>query len=187
MQAKRVADTYLQTAQLMTPNDANTLGKVFGGRVLALIDLAAAATAMRFAENIVVTAAFERVDFHEPISIGELVTFSGHVSYVGRTSIEVTIDVSATNVIAGTTRATNSARVTMVALKDGKPVEVPRLVCETREEKLSFIEGRLRRELRGERTKERAELIEIIEALPNHQLDELLAMREPLKTSGVFG
>ena len=66
--------------------------------------------------------------------------------------MEVTIDVFATNLTRGERRHTNTARVTMVALDDaGKPVPVPRLVCETREEKVRFLEGFVRRRLRKER------------------------------------
>lgn len=150
MNAKTVASTRVEMSEVMTPNDANFLGKVFGGRVLALLDLVAYATSSRFAGTICVTASFDRVDFHEPIEVGELVNCVGLVSYVGRTSVEVTIEVSATNVLTGVSRHTNTARVTMVAVdSQGKPQEVPRLICETREDKLRFLEGRLRRELRS--------------------------------------
>lgn len=152
MSAKRVQETTLELAQLMTPNDANVLGKVFGGTVLSLIDLCASATAQKFAGRVCVTAAFERVDFREPVEIGELLTLAGHVSYVGRTSMEVTIDVFATHLPSGNRRHTNTARVTMVAIgDDGRPTPVPCLVCESRHEKAAFILGRLRRELRSSR------------------------------------
>src|SRR5580698_2825780 len=135
-------------SEVMQPQDANFLGKVFGGAILSKIDLCAYATASRFAGTICVTASFDRVDFHEPIEVGELVTFVGQVSFVGRTSLEVTIESYAENVMEGTRRHTNTARVTMVALKDGKSVEVPRLTCESRDDKIRFLEGRLRRQLR---------------------------------------
>ena len=80
-------------SEVMQPQDANFLGKVFGGAILAKIDLCAYATSSRFAGTICVTASFDRVDFHEPIEVGDLVTFVGHVSYVGRTSVEVTIEI----------------------------------------------------------------------------------------------
>lgn len=158
MSAKRVGETRLELAQLMTPNEGNVLGKVFGGAVLSLIDLCASATAQKFAGRVCVTAAFERVDFREPVEIGELLTLKGHVSYVGRTSLEVTIDVHATHLPTGRERHTNTARVTMVAIgDDGRPTEVPRLLCETREERVAFLLGRLRRELRSSRLAELAD------------------------------
>ncbi|MBS1713999.1 MAG: acyl-CoA thioesterase [Armatimonadetes bacterium] len=172
---RRVSETTTQLAQIMTPNDANFLGKVFGGSLLALIDLCASATAQKFCGLVSVTASFDRVDFHDPIEIGELVTLTGRISYVGRTSMEVTIDVESTNLRTGTSRHTNTARVTMVALKDGKPSPVPRLVCETREEKVRFLEGRFRREVRQKRQIELLETREYLEKAPDSELDRLLA------------
>lgn len=142
-------------SEIMQPNDANFLGKVFGGRLLSLIDLCAYTTAARFSGQACVTASFDRVDFHEPIEVGEVVTLEGIVSYVGRTSVEVTIQVIAENILQGTKRHTNTARVTMVALKDGRPAEVPRLLCESREDKIRFLSGKLRRELRSQYREER--------------------------------
>lgn len=166
----------------MTPNDANFLGKVFGGSILALIDLAASSTAQRFSGHICVTASFDRVDFLEPIEIGEMVTLTGYVTYVGRTSVEVTIDVTATHLRRNETRHCNTARVTMVAIVDGKPVPVPRLICETKEDKLRFLEGRLRRELRTERTAELNGFKAAMEQLDDAKLDELAASTQPLKS-----
>jgi len=158
----------------MQPQDANFLGKVFGGAILAKIDLCAYATSSRFAGTICVTASFDRVDFHEPIEVGDLVTFVGHVSYVGRTSVEVTIEIYAENVLIGTKRHTNTARVTMVAIKDGKPQPVPRLVCETREDKIRFLEGKLRRELRARHIEERERIYANFNSASDSELDELL-------------
>lgn len=181
MEAKRVQDTKLRMAQVMTPNDANFLGKVFGGSILALIDLTASSVSSKFAGRVCVTAAFERVDFLAPVEIGELVELDGFVSYVGRTSVEVTIDVHATHLATDTKRHVNTARVTMVAVQDGRPVPVPRLICETREEKLRFLEGRLRRELRAERSRQMAGLLDKLSGLPDTRVDELFANEAPLE------
>jgi acyl-CoA hydrolase len=152
---KTVSSTRTVMSEIIQPNHANFLGKVFGGRLLALIDLCAYTTAARFSGHACVTASFDRVDFHEPIEVGEVVTMEGMVSYVGRTSVEVTIEVYAENILQGIRRHTNTARVTMVALSDGKPTEVPRLICETREDKIRFLSGKLRRELRSQYREER--------------------------------
>jgi len=142
-------------AQIMQPNDANFLGKVFGGRILEMIDLCAYAASSKHAGRICVTASFDRVDFHEPINVSELVTMIGSVSFVGRTSMEVTIEIYAQNLQTSDKRHTNTARVTMVALDaNGKPVPVPGLLPEAREEKLRYLEGKLRRELRAEQRAE---------------------------------
>lgn len=181
MEAKRVQETKLRMAQVMTPNDANFLGKVFGGSILALIDLTASAVSSKFAGRVCVTAAFERVDFLAPVEIGELLELDGYVSYVGRTSLEVTIDVHATHLRTNTTRHVNTARVTMVAVEDGRPVAVPRLICETREEKLRFLEGRLRRELRTERSRQMTGLLEKLSGLDDAQVESLYANDAPLE------
>jgi len=163
-------------SEVMQPQDANFLGKVFGGAILSKIDLCAYATASRFAGTICVTASFDRVDFHEPIEVGELVTFIGQVSFVGRTSLEVTIEIYAENVMVGTMRHTNTARVTMVALRDGRSVEVPRLLCESRDDKIQFLEGKLRRELRAKHAAERATIRAKFDEADEAELDRLLQL-----------
>ena len=173
--ARRVSETTTQLAQIMTPLDANVIGKVFGGSLLVLIDLCASATAQKYSGTTSVTASFDRVDFHDPIEIGELVTLTGHVSYVGRTSMEVTIEVEATNLKTGVVRHTNEARVTMVALRDGVPSPVPRLICETREEKVRFLEGKLRREFRNRRQQEVKATREKLEGSSDAELDALMS------------
>jgi|SRR5688572_1220836 len=160
-----------ETSQVVTPNDANFLGKVFGGTILSLVDLCAYATASRYAGNIAVTASFDRVDFHEPIELGEVVTCIGEVTYVGRTSMEVTIEVYAENVLKGGRRHTNTARVTMVAFKDNKPTPVPPLTFETKDEKIRFLEGKIRRELRKTQTKEQEKLCGRIATLSEVELE----------------
>ncbi len=94
---RTVRESQTQLAQIMTPNEANLIGNVFGGSILAMIDLTASATAQRYSGHVSVTASFDRVDFHEPIEVGDLVTMTGFVSYVGRTSMEITIEVEATD------------------------------------------------------------------------------------------
>lgn len=171
---KLVSETRVEMAQVMEPGDANFLGKVFGGTVLAKIDLCAYATASRFAGTICVTASFDRVDFHEPIEVGELVTFIGHVSYAGRTSVEVTIEVFAENILKGTRRHTNTARVTMVAIRDNRPTPVPQLLFDSREDKIRFLEGKLRRELRFRHREERQRIFDNYAAATDEELDDLL-------------
>jgi len=175
MEAVTASTTRTVMSQIMTPEDANFLGKVFGGKLLSLIDLCAYTTAARFSGQVCVTASFDRVDFLNPIDVGDVVTLEGYVSFVGRTSVEVTIEVFAENVLLRSRAHTNTARVTMVAIKDGKPVAVPRLVCETREEKIRFLAGRYRRELRPKYTEERERYTEELHTLSDAELDQRLA------------
>ena len=170
--SRTVSETTTQLAQIMTPLDANFLGNVFGGSLLALIDLCASATAQKYSGLVSVTASFDRVDFHDPIEIGELVTLTGRVSHVGRTSMEVVIDVESTNLRTGRTRHTNTARVTMVALKDGKPSPVPKLVCLSREDKVSYLEGKFRKMARQKWLNEVETHRKTLEDATEDQLDE---------------
>jgi acyl-CoA hydrolase len=167
-------ETLTVLTEVMMPNDANFLGKVFGGRLLSLIDLCAYTTAARFSGEVCVTASFDQVDFHEPIEVGEVLTLSGRVTYVGRTSIEVTIEVEAENLVTRENRHTNTARVTMVAVRDGKPVPVPRLECSTRDEKIRFLQGRLRRELRMSQKEERERRFHEFDNATEETLEQLM-------------
>ncbi len=76
--------------------------------------------------------------------------------------------------LLGTKRHTNTARVTMVAIRDGKPFEVPRLLCESREDKIRFLEGKLRRELRVKQVQERDKVYAIFNSADDRELDRLL-------------
>ena len=174
MQGVSAADTRVTIAEVIRPNESNFLGKLFGGELLAKIDLCAYAASAKHSGTTCVTASFDQVDFHEPIEVGELVTLTGQVVYVGRSSMEVMVSVEAENLKLGIKRHTNTARVTMVALKDGKPCEVPRLICESREEKIRFLQGVMRRDSRKKLNQERKAAFERIEHMSDEELDAAL-------------
>ena len=175
MSAKTASQSRVEMAQIMQPNDANFLGKVFGGRILEMIDLCAYAASSKHAGRICVTASFDRVDFHEPINVAELVTMIGQVSFVGRTSLEVTIEIYAQNLQTSDKRHTNTARVTMVALDpNGKPVLVPKLLPETREEKLRYLQGKLHRELRSAQRQELESRAARFESASDDEIEAML-------------
>jgi acyl-CoA hydrolase len=100
----------------------------------------------------------------------------GFISYAGRTSVEVTIEIYAENVLSGEKRHTNTARVTMVAIQDGKPTPVPKLICHTREEKLRFLSAKARRELRGRHLAEFDRLMADYATRSDAEIDELMSM-----------
>lgn len=166
----------------MTPSHANFLGKVFGGSILSLLDLCAYTTASRFAGHVCVTASFDRVDFHQPIEVGEFVTFIGTVTYAGKTSVEVTIEVHAEDVLEQARRHTNTARVTMVAIKDNKPTPVPRLICETKDDKVRFLEARLRRELRSIQLEQFQARAALFREKSEAELEELMTAQSLLES-----
>jgi acyl-CoA hydrolase len=160
--ARRVAESAHETSALMMPLDENARGHVFGGVVLAMMDKAAAVCAIRHARTSCVTVSVDRVDFREPILVGDLVHMTASVNFVGRTSMEIGIRIEAENMLLGTRRHTNSCYVTYVALdRDGRPTEVPTLVLETAAEKRRFEAGRERRRRREEeRASEQARIDE---------------------------
>jgi acyl-CoA hydrolase len=141
----------------MLPPDANNLGNVFGGVVMALVDKTAAVAAIRHARSTCVTASIDRVDFREPIHLGDLVVLKASVNYVGRTSMEVGVRVESEDLISGIRRHTNSCYLTFVAVDDGGcPREVPALVAETEPEKRRYAAAQDRRRRRlEERDEER--------------------------------
>jgi acyl-CoA hydrolase len=121
--------------QLVLPNDANTMGNVLGGRVLHWIDLAAAIVAHRHCRSEAVTASMDQVSFLGPIRVGQLAVITARMTYVGRTSMEIRVDVQSEDLLSGERRQTSTAYLTFVAV-DGKghPTSVPPLLLETQEE-----------------------------------------------------
>jgi uncharacterized protein (TIGR00369 family) len=141
-------------SELMMPNMANNLGHVFGGVILSLVDRVAATAAIRHARQPCVTVSVDRVDFHEPIHLGELVVAHASVNYVGRTSMEVGVRIEAENLITGARRHTNSCYVTFVAIDaDGHPTPVRPLLLETEDDHRRHAAAAARRRLSLEERK----------------------------------
>jgi acyl-CoA hydrolase len=155
--ARRVQDSAHESSALMMPQDANLLGNVFGGAVLAMMDKTAAVCAFRHARAVCVTASIDRVDFREPIYVGELLLMKASVNFAGRTSMEVGVRVDAENLLTGNRRHTNSCYLTFVAVDgNGHPVEIPDVVPETPHEKRRYEAARARRARRLEERQQEA-------------------------------
>jgi len=149
-----VSASRTHTVRLMLPVEANNLGSVFGGIILAEIDRVAYITASRHAFAPCLTASFDRVDFIAPVHVGDIVQLDAQVTFVRRTSMEVWIQVSAERIDAERAQLVGNAFVTMVAIdSSGRPIPVPELVLTTEEERVRFEEGRRRMD---ERRKTRA-------------------------------
>jgi acyl-CoA hydrolase len=141
-----VKETHHETTQLMMPQHANVLGNVFGGVILAMMDTAAAISAIRHARTPCVTASVDRVDFREPVRVGDLVIMKSSVNFVGRTSMEVGVRVESEDLRTGTRRHTNSAYLTFVAIDgNGQPTEVPPLKPESPQEIRRHLAAKQRR------------------------------------------
>ena len=151
MKEKKVADSSVTLSIIMQPQDANMAGNVHGGVIMKHIDDAAGMVALRHAGRNVVTASIDRLDFHNPAFIGNLLTFQACLNMVGKTSMEIGVRVEAENLVTGEVRHTNSAYLTMVALDDKrKPTPVPQITPETEHERRRFTEGKARADRRKE-------------------------------------
>lgn len=148
---KTVRESQHESSELMMPQDANNLGHVFGGVILSMMDKVAAIAAFRHSRTSVVTVSIDRVDFREPIHVGDLVVMKASVNYAGRTSMEVGVRVEAEDLLRGTRRHTNSCYLTFVAIdRNGRPIPVPELRPETDDEVRRFEAARERRRRRLE-------------------------------------
>jgi uncharacterized protein (TIGR00369 family) len=144
-----------EITELMMPGHVNNLGHVFGGVLLSMVDRAAAVAAMRHAGQPSVTVAINKVEFLEPIYAGELVICTARVNYVGRSSMEIEVEVVAENPISRNRRRTNDCFLTFVAIdENSKPAPVPPLDLKTDEEHQRFEDGKRRREHREELERE---------------------------------
>ncbi len=141
-----VAESYTEMTEMLLPNDTNNLGRALGGAVLHWMDICGAIAGMRFSNRQVVTASMDHVDFIAPIEMGEVAVIEGYVFNVGRTSLDVKVDVRAENPRTDEQRRTTTSYFTFVALDDeGSPASVPELTCPTAEEEAlrdEAIEGR---------------------------------------------
>ena len=147
--AKPVRLSQTTITELMIPSYANFGGKIHGGILLSLMDKVAYACASKHAGTYCVTVTVDRVEFLQPVEVGELVSLHASVNYVGRTSLIVGIRVEALDVKSGIIKHTNSSFFTMVAKDDNdKPVEVPALMLEHREDVKRFIEAMHLKEVR---------------------------------------
>lgn len=149
MEGKPVRESVSEYSELALPNDANSLGNVLGGKVMHLVDLAAAMAAMRHARKPAVTAAVDSLRFLHPVHIGELIVLRSSVNRVFRTSMEVGVKVVTEKLMTGERLHTCSAYLTFVALdENGTATSIPPVIPETEDEKRRYREAGERREHR---------------------------------------
>ncbi len=148
-EGKSVKESSVVMSQLMSIQDTNIAGNVHGGVIMKLIDTAAGVAAVRHARSNVVTASIDRLDFHHPVFIGDVLTLRASLNHVGRTSMEVGVRVETENPLTGKRHHTASAYLTFVALdRNSRPIPLPLLNIETDEEMRRNREARARRETR---------------------------------------
>lgn len=123
---KRVSESNVEMTCLAVPSDANTIGMVFGGRIIQLMDMVAAIAARRHSNLSVVTVAVDQVRFLQTIRVGHVMTFLASVNRAFQTSMEVGIKVIAEDTHQGKKFHAASAYFTFVGLDEkGKPCLVP--------------------------------------------------------------
>jgi acyl-CoA hydrolase len=146
MKLKSPRESMVEMTELVLPNDTNMLGNLLGGKLMHLVDIAGAIAAQRHCNRIVVTAAIDSVEFKHPIKAGEIIILKARVTWVGRTSMEVAVEVFSENYLTGERKFTNKAYLTFVAVDDaGKPVEVCGLLVESDEERDEYEAASSRR------------------------------------------
>src|SRR5262249_19809717 len=147
---KAVSASRSEMTEVVLPADTNPLGKLLGGHVMHLVDVAAAMAAGRHSSSYVVTASVDYIDFRNPINIGELVILKSQVNRVFNTSMEVGVKVFSENILTNERRHTTTAYVTFVALDEfsRKPKTVPPLILRTPDEKRRWREAGERRKVR---------------------------------------
>ena len=147
--SKKVSESNITMTELVLPNHTNQLGNLLGGQLMHWIDICAALASAKHSQRVCVTASVDRIDFHHPVKLGNVVTLVATVNRAFRTSMEVGVKVFAESHVEGTRIHTNTAYLTFVSVDaNGKPVETFDIVPETEEDKRRFEEALQRRELR---------------------------------------
>ena len=155
MDGRRVSESRIIFTQPMGLDMANVLGNVHGGIIMKICDEAGAFAAMKHARRPVVTVSVDSMSSHSAVNIGNLLTVEAEVTWVGRSSMETRILVTAEDLMSATVTHTNTAFFVYVALDDaGRPTHAPPLILETDDERRLFEEGAQRQALRLERRRE---------------------------------
>jgi acyl-CoA hydrolase len=144
-QGKSPTQSAVETRYLVMPHQANPHGTVFGGVVMAWMDMVAAMTAQRHCGKEVVTAGIDSLVFKEPINIGDHVVLRASINYVSRSSMEVGVQVAREDPYTGRKVVATTAHLTFVALDENKrPTPVPPVLPQTEQEKRRYENARLR-------------------------------------------
>ena len=144
-----IRETRLTMERLVLPTDANVYGNAHGGMIIKYIDEAAGIVAHRHARSNIVTASIDRMDFYEPVFIGNVLILKAALNYTGTTSMEIGVRVEAEDMDTGHVTHTGSCHLVYVALgKNGKPVPIRPVLPETDEEKRWHENAKKRRDER---------------------------------------
>lgn len=146
---KKVGDSSVIMTELVLPHYTNQLGNLLGGQLMHWIDICAALSSAKHSQRVCVTASVDRIDFHHPIKLGNVVTLIASVNRAFKTSMEVGVKVFSESHIEGTRVHSNTAYLTFVSVDEkGRAVETFEIVPETDDEKRRFEEALQRRKNR---------------------------------------
>lgn len=149
LKIKCVSDSIVTMTELVLPQHTNQLGNLLGGQLMHWIDICAALAASKHSERVCVTASVDKIDFREPIKLGDVVTLVASVNRAFNSSMEVGVKVIAQNFTKNKNLHTNSAYLTFVGVDSiGKPLKTFEIIPETDEEKRRFNEALERRQAR---------------------------------------
>lgn len=148
--AKRVAESHTVMTELVMPNDTNIMGNLMGGYLMRWMDIVTAICAGKHCESHVVTAAVDNISFQKPIYLGDVITLDASVTRAFNTSVEIYVEVFASDIKGKNARRCNHAYFTFVALAEDKktPIPVPEVIPLTSEEQKLYESAVRRREVR---------------------------------------
>lgn len=151
---KSVSESLSSDTRIVLSGDANGVDRLFGGRLLEWVDMLAGAVGIKHAETNVVTRLIDSIEFKKPAYIGDIITMTGRLTYVGNTSMEVLVDTYAKSLNKNAEHI-NRAFVVLVAVDaSGRGVPVPKLKLETDVEREENERAKKRTALRKQRAVE---------------------------------
>lgn len=150
LKAKCVEDSKSEMIQLVLAQHINGSNRLFGGQLVAWIDILAGVVARRHSNHDVTTATIDNLQFKKPARVNDTIVLVGKITYVGKTSMEVRVDTYIED-LAGDKELINTAHLVLVALEDEHPVEVPKLILKTDEEKTEWEAAEKRHQFRKQR------------------------------------
>ncbi len=149
LKSKKVSESVITMTELVLPNHTNQLGNLLGGQLMHWIDICAALSGAKHTQRVCVTASVDRIDFHQPIKLGNAVSLVASVNRVFKTSMEIGVKVFAESFKEGKRIHSNTAYLTFVAVDDdGKPMPAVQAIPESEDEKRRYEEALIRRENR---------------------------------------
>ncbi|OGW78137.1 MAG: hypothetical protein A3C51_06080 [Omnitrophica bacterium RIFCSPHIGHO2_02_FULL_46_20] len=147
--AKSISESETTLSEVMMPIHANHYGSVHGGTILKLVDEAAFVAATKHARKNIVMASIDHLVFKHPVNIGDMLNIRARLCYVGRSSMDIEVEVEAEKLKEGKALKIGSAHLTMVALDErGRPTTVPKIIFKTAEERLRSAKALARRKKR---------------------------------------